>query len=92
MFVYALAKAVQKDYIDPSFWDAAQKGYDGIIKNFIEIESNGLINLTNICRVAGLGGNPYRDGSYDYYVSEPVVKNDLNGVGPFIMASIQMDQ
>jgi unsaturated rhamnogalacturonyl hydrolase len=92
MFVYALAKAVQKDYIDPSFWDAAQKGYDGIIKNFIEIESNGLINLTNICRVAGLGGNPYRDGSYDYYVSEPVVKNDLKGVGPFIMASIQMDQ
>ena len=92
MFVYAIAKAVQKDYIDASFWDSAQKGYDGIINNFIEIESNGLVNLTNICSVAGLGGNPYRDGSYDYYLSEPVVKNDLKGIGPFIMASLQMSQ
>lgn len=92
MFVYALAKAVHKDYIDSSFWSAAQKGYEGIINYFIEIEYDGLVNLTNICRVAGLGGKPYRDGSYDYYISEPVVKNDLKGVGPFIMASIQMDQ
>ncbi|MEJ2543805.1 MAG: glycoside hydrolase family 88 protein [Calditrichaceae bacterium] len=92
MFVYSLAKAVHKGYINSSFWDTAQKGYDGIINNFIEIESNGLVNLTHICSVAGLGGRPYRDGSYDYYISEPVVNNDLKGVGPFIMASIQMGQ
>ena len=70
----------------------AQKTYDGIINNFVVTESNGLISLTDICSVAGLGGKPYRDGSYEYYLSEPIVKNDLKGVGPFIMASLQMDQ
>jgi len=58
----------------------------------VEKEPDGLISLTNICSVAGLGGSPYRDGSYAYYISEPVVKNDLKGIGPFIMASIQMNK
>lgn len=91
MFVYSFAKGVKKGYLDSSYWDVAEKGYKGIINNLIVIESHGLISLTDICSVAGLGGNPYRDGSYEYYLSEPVVKNDLKGVGPFIMASIQMD-
>ena len=70
----------------------AQKTYDGIINNFVVTESNGLISLTDICSVAGLGGKPYRDGYYEYYLSEPIVKNDLKGVGPFIMARLQIDQ
>ena len=92
MYVYTFAKGVKKGYLDSSYWNAAQKGYNGIINHFIIKESNGLISLTNICSVAGLGGKHYRDGSYEYYLSEPVVKNDLKGIGPFIMASLLMDQ
>jgi unsaturated rhamnogalacturonyl hydrolase len=51
-----------------------------------------LVNLAGICAVAGLGGNPYRDGSYEYYVSEKVIANEYKGVGPFIMASLEMER
>ena len=91
MFVYFLAKAVQNGYIEPGNWQIAEKGYAGILSHMIDKEVNGLISLTNICSVAGLSGNPYRDGSYEYYLSEKIVSNDLKGVGPFIMASIQME-
>ncbi|MBN1406616.1 MAG: glycoside hydrolase family 88 protein, partial [Calditrichaceae bacterium] len=92
MFVYAIAKAVNKKYIEPQYWKYAEKGFDGLIEHLIEVEENGLINLTQVCSVAGLGGDPYRDGSYEYYLSEPVIANDLKGVGPFIMAGIQIDK
>jgi unsaturated rhamnogalacturonyl hydrolase len=91
MFVYALAKGVRMKYLDKSFLPIAQKAYQGILKNFIEIDEKGLPNLNKTVSVGGLGGNPYRDGSYEYYLSEPIRRNDLKGVGPFIMASIEME-
>ena len=91
MFVYTLAKATRLMYIDSSYLEVAKKGYQGILEKFVRVDSNGLVNLTQICSVAGLGGEPYRDGSYEYYLSEPVVENDLKGVGPFILASLQME-
>lgn len=91
MFVYALAKGSRLGYIPASYAAVARKGYDGILKNFIEKESDGTISLNKTVSVGGLGGTPYRDGSYEYYLSEPIRKNDLKGVGPFIMASIEME-
>lgn len=91
MFVYALAKGSRLGYIPASYAVVAKKGYDGIIKNFIEKESDGTISLNKTVSVGGLGGTPYRDGSYEYYLSEPIRKNDLKGVGPFIMASIEIE-
>ncbi|WP_252891561.1 glycoside hydrolase family 88 protein [Thermoclostridium stercorarium] len=44
------------------------------------------------CQVAGLGNNPYRDGSYEYYISEPRVANDFKGVGAFILACSEMEK
>jgi unsaturated rhamnogalacturonyl hydrolase len=44
-----------------------------------------------ICTSAGLGGNPYRDGSFEYFISEPVATNDLHGVGAFILAASEME-
>lgn len=90
MFVYALYKAVRKGYIDASFLKIADKGYSAIIKQFIRTNTDGTIDITNVCAVAGLGGNPYRDGTYQYYVNEPVRDNDPKAVGPFILASIEM--
>jgi unsaturated rhamnogalacturonyl hydrolase len=92
MFVYAMAKAVRLGYLGEEYLAAVKKGYDGIIKNLIKENADGSIDLTQVCQVAGLGGNPYRDGSYEYYVSTPIVSNDLKGVGAFIMASVEMER
>jgi unsaturated rhamnogalacturonyl hydrolase len=89
MFTYALLKATRKGYISNDYRAVALKGYSGILKALIKNNSDGTISLTKCCSVAGLGGNPYRDGSYEYYIKEPVRDNDPKGVGPFIMASIE---
>jgi unsaturated rhamnogalacturonyl hydrolase len=90
MFVYALAKGIRLGYLPSSYLNVAKKGYDGITSTFIK-EENGLTNLHGTVSVSGLGGNPYRDGSYDYYMSEKVVVNDPKGVGAFILAADEME-
>jgi len=90
MFVYALAKGVRLGYLPSSYLPAAKKGYDGIIKKFIT-NDDGQTNLEGTVSVSGLGGKPYRDGSYDYYIHEKVVTNDPKGVGAFLLASDEME-
>jgi unsaturated rhamnogalacturonyl hydrolase len=90
MFTYTLLKAVRLGYIPASYRKTALKAYNGILNRFIQENENGTISLTDVCSVAGLGGNPYRDGSFDYYISEPKRDNDPKGVGPFIFASLEM--
>jgi len=94
MFVYALAKGVNHGYLSRNYVPAIEKGYAGIIQNLIKPDGKNSWSLTQCCSVAGLGfknsaGLP-RDGSFDYYVSEPVVSDDLKGVGPFILAGIEV--
>lgn len=91
MFVYSLLKASRLNYIDEKYHSVAEKGYRGILKQFIKENNEGTISLTNVCSVAGLGGTPYRDGSYEYYIGEPIRDNDPKGVGPFILASLEMN-
>lgn len=90
MFVYALAKGVRLGYLPQSYLGVAKKGYDGILKTFIK-EENGQTNLHGTVSVSGLGGNPYRDGSFEYYMSEKVIVNDAKGVGAFIQAANEME-
>jgi unsaturated rhamnogalacturonyl hydrolase len=91
MFVYALAKAVREGYLPASYFKTAGKAYQGITTHFLETSPQGQLNLNGTVSVAGLGGNPYRDGSYQYYLSEKVVTNDPKGVGAFLMASNEME-
>ena len=91
MFTYALLKATRKGYISKDYKAVAIKAYNGILKNFIQKNGDGTISLTKCCSVAGLGGNPYRDGTFEYYIKEPVRADDAKGVGPFIMACIEMN-
>lgn len=91
MFVYTLAKGVRMGYLPASMMQYAKKGYDGVLKNFISTDEAGLIHLEKTVLVGGLGGTPYRDGSYEYYLSEKIRQDDLKGVGPFIMASVEME-
>jgi unsaturated rhamnogalacturonyl hydrolase len=91
MFVYAFAKGVRKGYLPPDYLSAARRGYNGLLRALIKIDSEGLLTIEGVCSVAGLGGKPYRDGSFRYYVSEQVVPNDPKGVGPFILAALEME-
>ena len=77
------------------------KAYKGILKNFIQVNPDKTISLTKCCSVSGLGPGPgpyvtkpnfKRDGSFEYYISEPIRDNDAKGVGPFIWASLEMEQ
>lgn len=93
MFVYSLFKAVRQGYIDSSYLDVALKGYQGILKNFMEVDPDGVVTITRACAVAGLGGEKnYRSGDYTYYINETIRSNDPKAVGPFIMASLEYER
>jgi unsaturated rhamnogalacturonyl hydrolase len=89
--VYAVAKGVRKGYLPATKLIIAKKGYEGILKKFIK-EENGQTNFIGTVKVSGLGGKPYRDGSFDYYMSEPVIANDPKGIGAFLLAAGEMAQ
>ncbi|MGF2414923.1 MAG: glycoside hydrolase family 88/105 protein, partial [Ferruginibacter sp.] len=89
MFLYALSKAVNKKYISISYTAAVIKVYNGIIKNFVRTDAAGNVHYLQAVAGAGLGGIPYRDGSYEYYVKEPKRDDDLKAIGPFIQACIE---
>lgn len=92
MFVYTLYKAVRLGLIDRSYLDAAERGYKGILDKFIKVDKDGVVSITTTCAVAGLGGNPYRSGDYEYYISEPVRDNDPKAVGPFINLCLERER
>ena len=93
LFVYFLSKSLNNNYIRADFRPTIQKGFEGMIRNFIREEENGTFTITNCCAVAGLGGEKgNRDGSFEYYISEPVIENDPKSVGAFIFAAIEFEK
>ncbi len=92
MFTYAFLKGVRQGILDKKYITVAKKAYAGLLKEFITTDAQGYIHLNRVCSVAGLGGNPYRDGSFRYYVTEPIRTDDIKGAAPFIMASVEMER
>ena len=92
MFVYAMAKGARNHDLPSAWLDAARHAYDGIVNQFILVDATNQVHLTGTCRSAGLGGVPYRDGSYEYYIGEPRVTDNHHGVGAFILASVEIEQ
>ncbi len=90
MFFYSYAKAVNKGYIDKKYRQVAEKAYDGLMKELIIENEDGTLTLTQCCSVGGLGGHPYRDGSFEYYISEKIRDNDSKATGPFIMGCLEL--
>jgi len=74
------------------FKKVANHAFDGLTTKLIKVDADGGITLTQCCQVAGLGGNPYRDGSYEYYVNEKKKDNDPKATGPFILAAIELNR
>ncbi len=92
MFVYSLSAGARLGYLDRKYAAVARRGYDGMLEHFIEDDAaTGHVSLKDTCQVAGLGGRPYRDGSYEYYIREPRISNDPKGVAPFILAAMEME-
>jgi len=92
MFAYAFAKGANKGYLPASYKKLANKAFDGLTKQLIKVDADGGITLTQACQVAGLGGTPYRDGSYEYYVNEKKKDNDPKATGPFILAALELNR
>lgn len=92
MFVYAMAKGVNRGYLPASFVPEAKRSFDAILGQFVSVDANGDIFLRDVVKVSGLGGNPFRDGSVAYYLSEPRRTNDFKGYGPFLMAAIEIER
>ncbi|MDR0988526.1 MAG: glycoside hydrolase family 88 protein [Prevotellaceae bacterium] len=89
-FMYAYAKAVNKGYIDQKYRSVAENAFEGLRKTLLKVEDNGTLTLTRCCQVGGLGGNPYRDGSFEYYIGEKIRDNDAKATGPFIMGCLEL--
>jgi len=92
MFAYVFARGAHKGYLDSKYLAIADKAFDSIIKELITVDEKGFLTMHNICGGCGLGGNPYRDGSYEYYISEKRVDNDTKGVAAFILAAIELNK
>ena len=88
--MYSYAKAVNKGYIDKKYRNIAEKAFDGLKKELIKVNPDGTLTLTRCCQVGGLGGNPYRDGSFEYYINEKIRDNDAKATGPFIMGCLEL--
>ena len=91
MFAYSFLKGARLGYLDSSFINPALKAIDEMKRRYLNKDGDDY-HLGGICSVAGLGGNPYRDGSFAYYISEPVKEDDFKGVGPFILACTEMER
>jgi unsaturated rhamnogalacturonyl hydrolase len=92
MFTYALAKGVRLGYLPRNYGQNTQSAWHGIQTHFLKTDSDGSVTLTGTVKVAGLGGAEHRDGSYAYYVAQPVVDNDPKGVGAFLLAASEMEK
>jgi unsaturated rhamnogalacturonyl hydrolase len=92
MFAYSLAKGVNKGYLPEKYLEAANKAFDGMTRDLIKVDKDGVVTITQACAVAGLGGDPYRDGSYEYYVNERKKDNDPKATGPFILTALELNK
>ena len=87
MIAYAFIKGARLGVLSPEYSTLGKETFDGICQRYLKTNEQGELNLGGICLVAGLGpdNNRRRDGSYEYYISEPVVENDAKGVAPFLL-------
>ena len=92
MIAYAMMKGARLGVLDETYAAAGKKTFDGICGKYLSVNAHGRLNLGGICLMAGLGpeNNRRRDGSYEYYISEPVVENDAKGVAPFLLCYTEL--
>lgn len=93
MYIYSMLKAVRLGYLPESYREAWMERYRQFVDRFLKVEEDGTISITSCCAVAGLDTEgTRRDGTYEYYLSEPVRDNDPKATGPFIWAAMEYDR
>jgi rhamnogalacturonyl hydrolase YesR len=92
MFAYGFARGANRGYLPPEYRTAAESTFAGLTSNMVTQHPDGSVDLRGTCRSAGLGNKPYRDGSFAYYISEPQRVNDMKGLGPLLLAAIELEQ
>lgn len=90
MYCYAMAKGVRIGVLDKAYKKEAQQVLEGLKAHKIVTNEDGTLSLIDCCAVAGLGGNPFRDGTYEYYIHERIRKDDPKGVAPLILACLEL--
>jgi unsaturated rhamnogalacturonyl hydrolase len=86
MYSFFTARAVSKGYVDSSYKEMAIRAYEGILREKIYIDANGLLNLKDISEGTGVSAD------YAYYVNRARNVNDLHGLGAFLMMCWQMEE
>lgn len=92
MIIYAYAKAAKNGWLPEKYLKIANQSFDSMMVNLVEVDEDGFVVLKNTCGACGLGGNPYREADYNYYVTEKKVDNDSKGVAPVILAAIELNK
>jgi len=92
MFAYAFAKGVHKGYLSQKYIKVAQKAFNGLIAKAVKIDPNGEVHLDQVSPGLGLGGSPYRDGSFKHYTEGKTLVDNSIGDGAFIEAALELDR
>ncbi len=85
-----LPKRQIKDISIKKYFSIAEKIFNGIKSNLIKNDKDGLPDLYDTISSAGLGGHPYLDGTFSYYINEPKRKNDFKKLDPLISAAYEL--
>lgn len=91
MFIYSIAKGIRKGYLNKSLLTVLNKAYNGLLTHMVETDDSGMISIKGTCKSASLGDAPHKDSTFEYYVSEPAVADDIKGIGTFILASNEVE-
>lgn len=91
IMAYCMLKGVRLGFLPEHYREYALKAFHGVCDKYLK-EKDGNLSLGGICLVAGLGpeDNKRRDGSFEYYMSEPIVEDDAKGVGPLLLAYTEL--
>jgi unsaturated rhamnogalacturonyl hydrolase len=79
MFTYAIARAINKGYIDSRYASIAQQGWNGILS---KIRKDGKIE--GICEGTGVGNDLV------FYYHRPTPLNDIHGIGAVLLAGAEV--
>ncbi len=91
MFTYVIQKGVRLGYLPEQDSGNASRAWQGILSHFVQTDASGNVTITSTVKAIGLGGSPYHDDTYAYYVGAPVLSDDPKGVGAFLLASTEME-
>jgi unsaturated rhamnogalacturonyl hydrolase len=92
MIIYAFAKGTKNGYLPDEYLNIARQSFISLTESLVTEGEDGYPVLTQTCGACGLGGNPYRMGDYEYYISEKQIDNDQKGIGPVIMAAFELGE